>query len=272
MNLGMKALGTLFLLATMSVARADVMVLVHGYLSGAETWDRSGVSAGLVQNGWTHAGAMRNGPRGVEEHVIDEGEADKLFYNVDLPADAPIVVQTNHLKGILDVLTQRHVGHDLILVGHSAGGVVARLAVVRGDAPSVTKLVTIASPHLGTPLAEYGLSETSSGGPFGMIKGFFGGSDYHAVRNSRAVLRDLARPVPGSLLYWMNMQQHPDIDYVSILRAAPNGRVGDDIVPGYSQDMANVPALMDKARKHFTVSTHGLNIADANVILSALAQ
>ena len=45
----------------------------------------------------------------------------------------------------------------LILVGHSAGGVVARLVVLGNNPYRVDELITIASPHLGTVRAAQGL-------------------------------------------------------------------------------------------------------------------
>jgi triacylglycerol esterase/lipase EstA (alpha/beta hydrolase family) len=47
-------------------ARADVLVLVHGYLGGAWSWDESGITAVLQQNDWQRAGVYTAGPAGVQ--------------------------------------------------------------------------------------------------------------------------------------------------------------------------------------------------------------
>ena len=43
-------------------AHADVVVLVHGYLSGAPSWDASGVVPVLESRGWRRAGVLPAGP------------------------------------------------------------------------------------------------------------------------------------------------------------------------------------------------------------------
>ena len=50
-----KQLITLLVLVTSLFSltvRADVLVLVHGYLAGAQSWDRSGITTVLQQHGW----------------------------------------------------------------------------------------------------------------------------------------------------------------------------------------------------------------------------
>ena len=47
-------------------ARADVLVLIHGYLGGAYSWDESGVTAVLQQHDWQRAGIYVAGPAGVQ--------------------------------------------------------------------------------------------------------------------------------------------------------------------------------------------------------------
>ena len=37
--------------------RADVVLLIHGYLSGAQGWDTHGVSGALERAGWKRAGS-----------------------------------------------------------------------------------------------------------------------------------------------------------------------------------------------------------------------
>jgi hypothetical protein len=83
---------------------------------------------------------------------------------------------------------------------------------------------------------------------------------------------DLVRQRPGTLLYWLNNLPHPDIEYVSVVRGQAAVITGDYVVPGYSQDMNNVPALQGKSAL-ITVnnSNHGLTMLDGNVIVSVLS-
>ena len=111
---------------------------------------------------------------------------------------------------------------------------------------------------------------TDESGPFGMVKSFFGGDGYDLLRRSRGLLFDLAHPYPGSLLYWLNAQAHPDIEYVSVIRLNPAGYPGDELVPGYSQDMNNVPSIQGSSSIILTPAGHTLVADDAVILLQVL--
>lgn len=244
--------------------RADVALLVHGYLGNAGSWEFSGVNAVLADNGWQNAGVIfpRNGVMLLPPPAPG---ATKVTYSIELPSTAPLMVQSDMLLAALRALRARHGKESITLVGHSAGGVVARMALVRDQAAGVTRLITIASPHLGTERALQALDATHEGGPVGFVKDIFGGRDYYAVKDSWPVLLDLSPAVPGSALYWLNTQPHPRIQYVSLVRAAPFG-LGDFVVPGFSQDLNNVPPLAGKATVHVTPATHALVPADGTML------
>jgi triacylglycerol lipase len=261
----------LFLLTGLvsQLARAEVVLLVHGYLGDASSWDRSGVTSILQQHGWEPAGVYIAGPAGIQLVPGPGAQAARKVYSVDLPSEAPILVQVYLLNDILASITTHHPGEPIVLVGHSAGGVVARAALVRGGAKNVKALITIASPHLGTERAEDALDATDIPFPVSLVTDFFGGDTYNTAMRSRSLYVDLVRPRPGSLLFWLNSQPHPAIEYFSVVRA--NDGPGDYIVPAYSQDMNNVPAL----RGHSSLVTlpvqHGLEPLDGAVIANLLA-
>ena len=52
-------------------------------------------------------------------------------------SDAPVLVQVYLLREVLDSVSRAHNNEPVVLVGHSAGGVIARTALVRGDAANV---------------------------------------------------------------------------------------------------------------------------------------
>ena len=60
-----------------------------------------------------------------------------------------------HTPGLRDAVEQlRKVGYqDIVLIGHSAGGVIARLFVENYPDAGVTKLIEVATPNLGSELA-----------------------------------------------------------------------------------------------------------------------
>jgi pimeloyl-ACP methyl ester carboxylesterase len=256
---------------TSANARGDVLVLVHGYLASADSWELSGINNLLDANGWKRGGLISSSPGTVTPVYVGPGyDADNKVYVVDLPAEAPIVVQTDQFLGMLATIRAMHPDESLIIVGHSAGGVVARMALVRGQPENVKALITIASPHVGTTRANQAIDATDESGLFGFAKSIFGGDGYDTLRRSRGLLFDLAHPYPGSLLYWLNAQTHPDIKYISVVRLNPVGFTGDELVPGYSQDMNNIPAMQGKSSVIVTPAGHTLGAQDGTVLLQIL--
>ncbi len=269
-----KGLMTLLFLVTGLFAlttRADVLLLVHGYLGGAYSWDESGVTAVLQQHDWQRAGVYVAGPGGVQLIPAAGIQARHKLYAVDLPSEAPVLVQVYQLHEILRAISRVHKDEPVILVGHSAGGVVARAALVQGKYDNVKALITIASPHLGTSRAEQALDATDIPFPISMVTDFFGGGAYHTAMRSRGLYVDLVRPQPGTLLYWLNAQAHPDIKYFSIVRGESPAGWGDYIVPTYSQDMNNVVALRGRSSLINVPVSHGLEPVDGATIVQLLS-
>lgn len=266
-----KLLFLITILLSSLAAKADVMVLVHGYLGSASSWEVSGINSLLDANGWKRGGLVTSAPGTVTPLYVGPGqEAANKVYTVDLPAEAPIAIQTDQFLGMLATIQAIHPGENLIIVGHSAGGIVARTALVTAHVPNVKALITIASPHVGTTRANQAIDITDESGPFGVVKSFFGGDGYDMLRRSRGLLHDLAHPYPGSLLYWLNAQYHPDIKYVSVIRITPAGFAGDELVPGYSQDMNNVPGIHGKSAIVLTPAGHTLVADDGMILLQVL--
>jgi len=246
------------------------MLLIHGYLGDAESWEKSGINDELDKQGWVRAGMFRGSPQGPQLYVTEHKTSDNFTYVATLPSDAPVMVQADVLKNIIEIIKQRHPEQKIILVGHSAGGVVARMALVRHQLKNIKALITIASPHIGTARADQALNITANHGPFNLVKSFVGGRDYDILKQSRGLMFDLQYPHPGNMLYWLNSQPHPEIHYASIIRLNNNGMPGDYYVPGFSQDMNNIPVLQGRSSTSLTPTSHFLVRQDADTILSAI--
>ena len=249
---------------------ADIMLLIHGYLGDATSWEKSGINDELHQQGWLRAGMFRGSPQGPQLFVTEHTEGKQLVYVAELPSDTPVMVQADVLSNIISIIQKNHPDEPIILVGHSAGGVVARMALIRHKLSNIKALITIASPHIGTGRADQALSITANHGPFNMVKSFVGGRDYDALKHSRGLMVDLRRPQPGNMLYWLNSQPHPKIHYASIIRLNNDGHSGDYYVPGFSQNMNNVPVLQGQSSTYTTPTSHFLVRQDANTILSII--
>ncbi|HIC80450.1 MAG TPA: hypothetical protein EYP07_05710 [Kiloniellaceae bacterium] len=101
------------------------------------------------------------------------------------------------------------------------------------------------------------------------FKEFFSGGIYDVLEDSWGLLLDLVPPAPGNFLYWLDGQPHPEIQYVSIVRTGPVG-LGDELVPVYSQDMNNVPALRGRSEVRVAPAGHLLNPADGLLLAQLL--
>ncbi|MBF0444254.1 MAG: alpha/beta fold hydrolase [Magnetococcales bacterium] len=262
----------LFVIGFSGGARADVLVLIHGYLGSPGSWEQSGVASVLEQNGWHRAGIVSTDPGG-RVHLLPAIAGQKRenkVYIVTLPSLAPLNFQSQHLQLMLNFLNQRHKGEPFILAGHSVGGVVARLALVKGLVSTPKALITIASPHLGTPRAGQALDFTDSPWPIEVMKDIFGGSQYHTLKSSRSLYYDISGPWPGSLLYYLNNSPHPDIKYISVVRVGSYMIWGDNIVPTISQDMNNVQQLRGKSTVYTSGTGHFLVAADGFLLSEIL--
>ncbi|MCG6937717.1 MAG: alpha/beta fold hydrolase [Gammaproteobacteria bacterium] len=247
------------------------MLLIHGFLGHAFSWEKSGINIELQRLGWQRAGTFEGGPYGPQLLVTPQNGAKNLVYTATLPFEAPVMVQADILKNIIDIIQQQHPDEQLILVGHSAGGVVARMLLVRYQSKNIKGLITIASPHVGTAKADQALDITANHGPFNIVKHVIGGDDYDALKHSRGLMHDLMYPKPGNLLYWLNSQPHPDIHYASIIRLDKDRENGDKYVPAFSQNMNNVPALFGRSSVLITPASHSLAPQDASTIVSIIA-
>lgn len=252
------------------MARADIVFLVHGFHSGAYTWDVSGVTNILEQNGWPRAGLYTT-PGFTVRYLAAPGEqAPNKTILIDLPSEAPLNLQADLLQTALLDVSRRYPGEPITLVGHSAGGVVARVVVVRNVVPDIKRLVTIAAPNLGTERALQALDAADVPWPFSMVADFFGGYGYDLVRRSEHLLVDLLPASPRTYLGWLNMQPHPDIEYIGIARGQELTLWGDWLVPAISQDLNNVPALAGRAILLTVPAGHGLVPMDGITLVGIL--
>jgi len=266
----------IFLFLFAPAAHAEVLVLVHGFLGSDRSWLESGVIDVLNRNGRQLAGVYS--PSGRSVHFVPLGETRRdAVYTVNLPSTAPIMLQTDWLAGYLTDIRQRHPGESITLVGHSAGGVVARMALVRHRPEGVVRFISIAAPHFGTWRANQALDAVSSGGIFGPAKRWnvkrrIGSHLYYTLKASRGVLFDLTPPRRGNLLFWLNAQEHPDIEYVSIIRVGTLYMPGDRIVPPFSQDMRLLRPIGKSSLAYRSAQGHLLSPQDGQVIANLLNQ
>ncbi|MCB1505643.1 MAG: hypothetical protein KDJ47_11765 [Hyphomicrobiaceae bacterium] len=254
--------------ATTTPARADTLVLVQGYLGSAGSWRASGIVPILHQRGWTDAGHLYPGPGWQIVSTVPDVKSTNRLYTLDLPTEAPVALQAQVLSASITEVARRYPGEKIAVAAHSAGGVVARYAMVTNSNIKIATLITIASPHLGTSTAELGSAIANS--PLSWVAPFVG---LNTINRSQVLYRDLWRDGPFTMLGWLNRQPHPTARYVSVIRTtdvrAPYA--GDSVVHGWSQDMNMVPALAGRAERFVSPGEHGLRTDDGLLIADILA-
>jgi triacylglycerol lipase len=260
-------LAALFLLAGPVLARAEALVLIHGYLGDGDLWYTAGVASSLEEAGWHDGGHLRTQSGTIAATGGHPGSYAREFFAVDLPAEAPLLVQSARLADYLRFVRRFHKKDRMVLVGHSAGGVVARLTMVQHPTITVSALITIATPHLGTDSAELGAMASAS--PLGLFAPLMG---VDILNKSRGLYADLVKERPGTVLFWLNRQPHPNATYISVVRKSEDISLGEFIVPAYSQDMAHVYALRGKTRTVSAPGEHALSSADGALLVRLLKE
>ncbi len=239
--------------------RAEVALLLPGYLSGVDAWRESGAAAVLAQSGWHDGGHLQWTPNGIMGPQV--GSGPKRFLTVGLPATAPLAVQARILHDYVSTVRSAWPDESLWLVGHSAGGVVARWLMVERPDSGIVGLITVASPHGGTEMASYGAMAGDT--PLALFAPMMGMEE---LNHSQGLFRDLMPEGAGRALFWLNRQPHPPARYISVVR-------GDDgVVPPASQDLNGVVALYGRARTLVAGRGHGLAAGDGAVIARLLAE
>jgi pimeloyl-ACP methyl ester carboxylesterase len=213
-----------------------------------------------------NGGHLRLGRYGVQSKAV-QARGVRRYFTLDLPTTAPLIEQSKYLAQYLAYLRGKYLDSALILVGHSAGGVLARLYMVQHPKTAVAALVTIASPHRGTESAELGLMAGQT--PLSWMGSMLG---IETLNHSKGLYHDLMRENPNNLLGWLNHQRHPEALYVSIVRSEDDETfgLGDLIVPAWSQDMNQVFALRGRARTITMRGSHGLGVEDGRLLLRIL--
>ena len=246
--------------------QAKTLVLVHGFTADGMYWRQSGFTKPLQMAGWKDGGGYGFSPQTMllPRSLYLKGD---VFFSVELPSLMNLQEQESLLARYLDHLYAQR-GEPITLIGHSAGGVVARLYILNPTHKPINGLITIASPHLGTPTAN--IAHLAGNSPLGMVASFVGGEE---LQNARGLLSDLRKEKPYNFLYWMNHQPHPEIHYASIVRenkSLARPIKFDFIVPPHSQNMNNIWALRNRSGMAKTTEGHGLNNKDGLLVVEVL--
>jgi pimeloyl-ACP methyl ester carboxylesterase len=255
------------LLLSASPARSDTLVLVHGYLGDALSWERSGVLAVLAQAGWTPRAVLRPRSDGrIQEFPNDMRPQPHRSYRVELPFTAPVLVQSSALASALQEIRRRHPDEALHIAAHSLGGLVVRDTLVRNPKLNAHTIITIAAPHLGTPLARTAREITSNGPTSIAARMLAGEQKWRMAKQSDELLRNLD-PSPNGYLAQLAKQPLPPGRWISVVRSA------DDVVPTWSQSLYGHP-IQEGAQIEIVVTPpgHSLRAEDGLLIRTLITE
>lgn len=273
MKFFLKLLVTVHLcLAFSAVAQAKTIVLVHGMLSDETEWFKSGVGTALIKSGYSYKGNLpRSNNKLIQyQNVSHSLSADQpAFYTIKLDWFLSIEEQSFRLAESINQITE-HRKEDVTLIGHSLGGVVARHYLIEAEKRNlkvgVEHLITIASPHLGTPWAWMAWQALQT--PAKQLL-----SPISPIPLSRAeqMLFEISSFPQRNLIHRMALEDHPNIRYTSIVHRMDitKGKF-DMFVSPDSQNMNKLHALQGKATNYEIAGQHGLSINDAWLIVKIL--
>lgn len=259
----------LILLLLPLTAAAETLVLVQGWLGSGDNWRTSGITGMLEEAGWVDGGDLSLDPQGVEVSGA-QPSGIRRFYTLDLPTATPLWTQERQLTRYMQWIQSQYPEESIVLAGHSAGGVLARLYMVEHPDAPVSALITFVSPHLGAESARFGAE-------FGRtllewLEPYVGSA---VLEHLLGLFRDLAPARfsngASNFLGWLNHQPHPQATYISVIRREDSGYgFGDLLVPAWSQDMNRVYALRGRVRTVEVDGLHGLSLADGKLLVRLL--
>jgi triacylglycerol lipase len=118
--------------------RGVIIVLAHGFGANRDLGFSQDIVDALVDDGYT-------------------------VFKTEVPAMGPVIERGAALAEQINAIADDY-GGELHLIGHSMGGLDSRYAIsTLGVGDVVASLTTIASPHRGSPLADYVLEDTVFG-------------------------------------------------------------------------------------------------------------
>jgi pimeloyl-ACP methyl ester carboxylesterase len=206
------------------------ILLMHGLGQKADVWDGPATSYFRQDLGLSSGGTLRFS-RGALLPLMRRGSADADFYTVSFssPHDS-INAWRDELDQAVQYVLQATGAERVILIGYSMGGLASRAYLTkRYNDHKVKRLITIGTPHLGSPYARAWSWMTSMQSCSTSSNPLLSVPCSTAVATMRSLqgdvpfdapaLRDLRRPEDGgTYLRTLGKYAHPlDVEYVSVV-------------------------------------------------------
>jgi pimeloyl-ACP methyl ester carboxylesterase len=193
------------------------VIFVSGYGSKSSLWKDTGFVDYLSANSERElAGTLqtKNGALQFEDSI----DGGNMFIHVFSDSTAGVATLSEELKESIDFVITRTSSEKICLVAYSMGGIVARDYLVKNlDSHNVHSLVTVASPHQGTWLANipYAVGVLFGDKIFNEL-----GKQLESSTNIPINIRAISDLIQGADGYIteLNREKHPtDVAYYSIV-------------------------------------------------------
>ena len=191
----------------------------------------------------------------LKDHLAAEGEV--VFTPTVDPFNSSDVRGEQLLEHVLSVIAET--GHAKVnLVGHSQGGLDARVvAHLRPDL--VASVVTVGTPHHGSPVSDVVLKVVSDPNAQGVIDELvklIGAPIWDQVGSSTSVTKSLAQfSTAGIALFNQKYTDAPGVLYASIAGRSKLSKGGDDCKPTVTQQfVAKYGGTLDPLNPFFAIA------------------
>ncbi|MBX7156596.1 MAG: alpha/beta fold hydrolase [Bacteriodetes bacterium] len=239
------------------------ILLLHGLGQKSHVWDDQAVRFYQNEMGLAFGGvlSMKNGKANLDAKYNGSGD----FFTVSFTNSSDsIATWGRELEQYVNLVRQKTKADKVILIGYSMGGVASRYYLTHHvKNHNVVRLITIGSPHLGSPFARIyklkagivsKLKENPNPVTATILKGAL--STVEAAESDvpfdAPAMHDLMRPEDGgTFLDALNKSEHPgDVEYVCV--------VGDVDVASEVQKL-NTTAVQEILRRAVEFFDSGLS-------------
>lgn len=133
------------------------VILVHGLNGDASTWDT--FLDGVTRDGWVFGGQLQ-----YRNNSVRQATYGRYTRTVPIAANVYTITftsgtaltyleQATELEGVIEFILATTGKSKMICVGHSMGGLACRSYLSYARNPRVSQIITVGTPHLGSPLA-----------------------------------------------------------------------------------------------------------------------
>lgn len=225
------------------------VILLHGLGQKADVWNSGATSYFSNDCGMSFGGTLRVTNGSVSSTSAGGQDGDFYIVSFTNPYDS-VAAWGNELDACVRYVRQQTGADRVILIGYSMGGLAARQYLVnRYSDHHVKRLITVGTPHLGSPFAKVWtwkteltscaassnvLISTPCKAALSAIQGTEDDVPYDAP-----AVRDLRRPEDGGLyLAKLGKRAHPlDLEYVSVIGTVDMFSGASKLSEGFVQEL-----------------------------------